>query len=336
METKMVVHCHEVEVANFFLNWSTPELAAYADKFGVPPQKIFVTVKGIATQLSAYGRLDITTGEVVDNTNHERLFMLWHLFAKGEAVSPEVEMSLEEFEKLVAYSRDFADARLIDSEIDALAENLRLGFPSRKFNSIARAEKIRDSAPSLAARISEAYELEERAKEKENCDAAERLQSYVNQKERIEKFLRANASLIEGDGDGEYIADQYRDGLLSDDDLRGFVRVVLFASVAKDCAARYVPIERDDCPACSDEYCHRDVKFYAEDAKTLSTEFYPALVEFKSRVGKVMPTATCTLRYHQVTCANCDGAVCKKYAVLVSLDWEGMSLSREYDPFSPQ
>jgi hypothetical protein len=334
METKMVVRCHEVEVDHFFLNWSTPDLAAYADKFGVPPQKIFVAVKGTATQLSAYGRLDLTTGEVVDNTNHQTLYMLWHLFAKGEAVSPEVEMSLEEFEKLVAYSRDFSEARLIDAEIDSICEE--------KFCHLMylpRIEKIRDSAPTLAQKAIDKIEKKSAEstaasiaeKEKREKEIAELGSEYREKKQRIEKFLREG--LLEEEGASE-IANQFRDGLLAEDDLRKYARIIFFAPMEE--FARYKSLEKDECPECTDSCYQRSVSFYAENAESLPVDLYPIHTAFVAKVRGLLPQARCTLRYHQVTCENCEGEVFPKYAVLVSINWEGLTISREYDPFSTQ
>ena len=327
METKMVVRCHEVEVNHFFLNLATPDLAAYADKFGVPPQKIFVTVKGTATQLSAYGRIDLTTGEVVDNTNHQTLYTLWHLFAKGDAVSPEVEMPLEEFEKLVAYSRDFSEARLIDAEIDYLETEIR---HCKLFSrlpctvDIDRAEKIRDSAPTLSVRISDLsakiLDAREREKEREDCEEAERRQRLVNQKERIEKFLRKHDA-------ANSLADQYRAGLLAEDDLRKFARNILFDSMKE--ITRYKQLDKDDCPRCADDCFERSVEYSAEDATLLPVDLYPAYVDLTARVSVLLPSK-CTPRHHHVTCGNCDNGIYSRYAVLVSLVWEGMTLSREF------
>ena len=342
METKMVVRCHEVEVNHFFLDWATPDLAAYADKFGVPPQKIFVAVKGTATQLSVYGRIDLTTGEVVDSTNHQTLYLLWHLFAKGEAVSPEVEMPLDEFEKLVAYSRDFSEAREIQSEIidfERVLSICRPGYVPIDPDTISRAEEMRVIMPSLVRRMTEIYQTNCAArlaasiaeKEKREKEIAELGSEYREKKQRIEKFLREG--LLEEEGASE-IANQFRDGLLAEDDLRKYARIIFFAPMEE--FARYKSLEKDECPECTDSCYQRSVSFYAENAESLPVDLYPIHTAFVAKVRELLLQARCTLRYHQVTCENCEGEVFPKYAVLVSINWEGLTISREYDPFSTQ
>jgi len=154
---------------------------------------------------------------------------------------------------------------------------------------------------------------------------------YREKKQRIEKFLREG--LLEEEGASE-IANQFRDGLLAEDDLRKYARIIFFAPMEE--FARYKSLEKDECPECTDSCYQRSVSFYAENAESLPVDLYPIYIEFAAKVRGLLPQARCTLRYHQVTCENCEGEVFPKYAVLVSIDWEGLTISREYDPFSTQ
>nr|MDO8111939.1 hypothetical protein [Candidatus Sigynarchaeota archaeon] len=124
------------------------------------------------------------------------------------------------------------------------------------------------------------------------------------------------------------------DDLLAEDDLRKYARIIFFAPMEE--FARYKSLEKDECPECTDSCYQRSVSFYAENAESLPVDLYPIHTAFVAKVRGLLPQARCTLRYHQVTCENCEGEVFPKYAVLVSIYWEGLTISREYDPFSTQ
>lgn len=343
METTMTI---DVPTRETLESWNKSDKIKYLDSYGVPPKTVAVTVRGTYEQLGEYGTPDLSRSQVRDCLSlQEKVLIANSLLGKGQVADS--EMSLEELASIVTIARDYETALKINDQIEYLEHALRpsnhnfLGRESKRCSidphDIMRAENLRDIKPSLFARVSDAYkarleeetkdkQFEEQMKEQKNREVAERRQ-------RIEQFLSDHTKKLDDEGMFE-IANQFRDGLLSEDDLRKFARVILFAPLKK--FDRYVPLDKDDCPECSDGCYRREVEFFAKDADTLPPELYPVYVDFTSSVASKLPSATCTPRYHQVTCGRCDADVWPKYSVLVSLNWEGFDLSREYDPFSTQ
>lgn len=127
----------------------------------------------------------------------------------------------------------------------------------------------------------------------------------------------------------ESVRARHAEGLLPRAELLAAVRDQVFVDLSE--LPRYVRLRADDVAHDNDCPYDADLTFEASEVEALSAETYAALLVVRERAPE---GATVTPRVHVGSCDACSGRI-ERYSALVSLDWYGIRLSREYTLASP-
>lgn len=202
----------------------------------------------------------------------------------------------------------------------AMYRHLHKSWPYNYDNAVADSDEAK------------AWQAELDAENERRCNAAievaklrvlDAIEAHKLKAEKAAQFTEAVAAMVRQHGSPADIG-RLDDDLLPEEDALKIVRDELFKPLAS--RLRYDKLTRSN--ADHDDNCQYDenVTFDVTDAEELSAETWSALDSIRSVATDNMVVQP---RVHTVICDNCD-CVTKRFSALVTIDWHGRELSREY------
>ena len=233
--------------------------------------------------------------------------------------------SADRVKAAVAYARGLGAAGLID--IRERPNRLRWvhGMPAAltEADAVAVAVQISDllaDATALAVERDAVYAAGQAAAAA--AAAAERVERVALELAAAAKLTDATAAWIAVHGTESQRA-RFAEGLLPEQEMWGAIRDEVFSSITSPRYERMVggDIEHDnDCP-------DPRAAYGVNPLAALDADQYARLVQIR----RVAPAgATVAPRLHYASCGDCSVARVERASVLVTLDWFGRELSREY------
>lgn len=154
------------------------------------------------------------------------------------------------------------------------------------------------------------------ARKREEAEVARRAEEKkaVQRKQAIHKWVKEHGT--------DSQKDRLKEGVLPDDEVLKDIRDDLFGDLAE--FDRYARLKAEDVCACD---CVDNVDFVTDNIVELSADQYDQFSVIRSNAPD---SAKVEAKRHHGSCPNCTCDQVTRYSALVTVEWNGYTLSREY------